>query len=475
MRIKHQLPDPSPEKPFEHDKLKRESQAKALTKICDLYDDGFVLALNGEWGTGKSTFIKMWLASLQNSRPTAYFNAWSDDYSNDPLPALLATFKSLKGEDKLTDSKRKIWEEIVGFSGKLVKNALPALAGLLAKRYIGVDNIDKLGEALTKGGIEYINDEVKDFSERQEDLKKLQQLLTEFVSEKDQKKKAVVVIDELDRCRPHYAVAVLELIKHLFSVNGVVFVLAIDKEQLKHAICGVYGSEQLNATSYLLRFIDVEFALSSPNEDVLVRYFIDYYQLGPGYVNLHNVELGAFESDFFESLLVALVKHQKLPIRNLEKLLVKVKLGLETIRPNEYKLPELLLFLAYLTQCYPTAIEMLSGTKIPPSNLLLELRKYLPQKEVLTNEVAFYLAYIEAGILIFYNNHFQGRSKLDIRGYLNVDNRTAIPKGFESYYEDKADSFAEKLQFYFNQRSHRLNMVELRYFIKKITQFSGLD
>ncbi len=240
MRIKHQLPDPSPEKPFKHDKLKRESQAKALTKICDLYNDGFVLALNGEWGTGKSTFIKMWLASLQNSRPTAYFNAWSDDYSNDPLPALLATFKSLKGEDKLTEGKKKIWEQIVGFSGKLVKNALPALAGLLTKRYFGVDNIDKLGEALTKGGIEYINDEVKDFSERQEDLKKLQQLLTDFVSEKDQKKKAVIVIDELDRCRPHYAVAVLELIKHLFNVNGVVFVLAIDKEQLKHAICGYF-------------------------------------------------------------------------------------------------------------------------------------------------------------------------------------------------------------------------------------------
>lgn len=475
MRIKHHLSDPTPEKPFEHDRLKREGHARALTKICDLYDDGFVLALNGEWGTGKSTFIKMWLASLQNSRPTAYFNAWSDDYSNDPLPALLATFQSLKATEDKPEAKKALWDEIVKLSGKLVKNGLPALLGLLLKKYTGVDGIDKFGEALTKGSIEYVTDEVKEFNERQESLQKLQELLTDYVKPAKGKKKAIVVIDELDRCRPHYAVTVLELVKHLFSVDGVVFVLAIDKEQLKHAICGMYGSEKLDASGYLMRFIDVEYVLPPANEEDLVKYFLGFYGFGPRDTNRHKVEMGESDAEVFEALLRVILRENTLSIRSLEKLLVKVRLALETIGRNEYKLPELLLFLGYLAHCHPDAIEMLSGTKIKPEYILENLKKYFPSKEGLEENVRFNLAYLEAGILIFYNNHFKGAAKLGITNYLNKEPAFALLQGLNSHYDDSQASFDKKLMYYFKEQKHRLYAKELRYFIEKLTQFSGLE
>lgn len=69
----------------------------------------------------------------------------------------------------------------------------------------------------------------------------------------------VFIVDELDRCRPDFAVKVLERIKHLFDINHVIFVLGIDREQLGYVIRSVYGD--IDVENYLLRFIDVDFLL----------------------------------------------------------------------------------------------------------------------------------------------------------------------------------------------------------------------
>ena len=53
----------------------------------------------------------------------------------------------------------------------------------------------------------------------------------------------MIVIDELDRCRPSYAVEILEMAKHLFSVDRVVFVLSINRDQLAHSVKVLYGSD----------------------------------------------------------------------------------------------------------------------------------------------------------------------------------------------------------------------------------------
>ena len=55
-------------------------------------------------------------------------------------------------------------------------------------------------------------------------------------------KKLVFLIDELDRCRPTYAVETIEKIKHLFSVPGIIWVLVMNKEQIESSIQKVYGT-----------------------------------------------------------------------------------------------------------------------------------------------------------------------------------------------------------------------------------------
>ena len=70
----------------------------------------------------------------------------------------------------------------------------------------------------------------------------------------------VIVIDELDRCRPTFAIDVLEVVKHMFSTDGIVFVLASNQTQLSHSIASVYG-DRFDSLGYLKKFFGVTFRL----------------------------------------------------------------------------------------------------------------------------------------------------------------------------------------------------------------------
>ena len=80
----------------------------------------------------------------------------------------------------------------------------------------------------------------------------------------------VVIIDELDRCRPSYAVELLEAAKHLFSVDGILFVLGVNRSQLAHSVTALYGGG-FDANGYLRRFVDLEFRLPEPGRAQFVE------------------------------------------------------------------------------------------------------------------------------------------------------------------------------------------------------------
>lgn len=88
MNIKHNDIKIDSEYPFINCKLGREKYANVLTSIVANYGDGFVLALNNKWGAGKTTFVKMWEQMLINKEyQTIYFNAWENDFEDNPLTA----------------------------------------------------------------------------------------------------------------------------------------------------------------------------------------------------------------------------------------------------------------------------------------------------------------------------------------------------------------------------------------------------
>jgi len=88
----------------------------------------------------------------------------------------------------------------------------------------------------------------------------------------------VVVVDELDRCRPTYAVEFLETIKHVFDVEGVVFVLTVNREQLDQSAAVLYGNAA-DPESYFRRFFDIELTLPDPDRHALVRALLGRFGL----------------------------------------------------------------------------------------------------------------------------------------------------------------------------------------------------
>lgn len=103
-------------------------------------------------------------------------------------------------------------------------------------------------------------------------------------------KPLVIFVDELDRCRPDYAVELLERIKHLFAVENLLVVLSVDTQKLGHAASQVIGFSPEDTDGYLRRFIDLDYRLPTPNLDKLIRSKLKTFDLPEGYVQQRTSE-----------------------------------------------------------------------------------------------------------------------------------------------------------------------------------------
>jgi hypothetical protein len=107
----------------------------------------------------------------------------------------------------------------------------------------------------------------------------LEKLAHEIAVRKDGASPLVFFIDEMDRCRPDFAIALLERIKHLFNVPRVVFVLAVDRAQLNESVKALYGINT-NSDGYLRRFIDLAYSLPAPSTELFVNNLFDRFTMG---------------------------------------------------------------------------------------------------------------------------------------------------------------------------------------------------
>ncbi len=344
--------------PFGNCKLNRKQEGETLTKLVGAYNDGFTMAINGSWGSGKTTFIKMWQQDLKNNgHETILLNAWENDFVSEPLVAILGEIKILF-EEMIEENSNKIKEQ-VDRGLETINNNWRELLGSLVKE--GVKLIPIVGEGVVNLGEEFLEqqkdaftEEINSYSKKKESIQNFRLILSRLVATLD-KKPLVFIIDELDRCRPDYAVELLEKVKHFFSVDGIVFVLAIDKEQLSASVRGHYGSDTLNAEEYLRRFIDLEYTLKEPDIESFCNYLCEQLKLE----NLTN-------NSKIKTTLVNVYYEKKLSLRQLEKLHIHIKSALELNGQKKVN-EELFVLLIYVKLFYPVVY-----TEIALKNLSTE-------------------------------------------------------------------------------------------------------
>lgn len=266
------IPEILSDEPFKNDLLNREQYADILTSLIDTSKTGFTMSINATWGYGKTTFIRMWEAKLRaQGYSTVYINAWEKDYIQDPFAVVIST----------------IWEQTqkqnshVKDIATTVKELADIASKIIAYRYIGDAALDAFKKGISNDvKCNFVLDDYIEHTKRIEDFKKqLHEYVKQLQEQEGSKDKLVIFVDELDRCRPTYAIEMLERIKHLFSIENIVFVLSVDQSVLHESIKGFYGSSNISAENYLRRFVDIEYCLPEPSIDKYIDFLIKYHGL----------------------------------------------------------------------------------------------------------------------------------------------------------------------------------------------------
>lgn len=277
---------------WEGDLLERKEVAGFLKNLLESDENIKVINIDSPWGTGKTFFLDNWSKNLINERGVVYFNAWEKDYTGDPFVSLVSAIRDqLKNQRDTSGKVDSKMREFTGKASKAILSTTPAIAKILSKgvlkKYLAVDSeeisevLQTTADEMTEKAVEaLILSSVKD----QEAVEEFRTIFEELVQEVSKAKPegneghpVYIFIDELDRCRPTYAIELLERIKHFFNVSGCRFVIATDTKQLGHSIKAVYGSG-FNSFGYLKRFFDITYSLDNSNIEAWIGVNFDIAQ-----------------------------------------------------------------------------------------------------------------------------------------------------------------------------------------------------
>ena len=269
------------------DEFNRKPIAENIIRLLTSDIDLSPMVIDGGWGTGKTEFCQKLIRLMQQQHPDyqpVYIDAFRSDHSGEPLLALLAEIiKACTPEDtgeQPSEQRKNITRKVAKAAGFVMKTVAKAAVGHVLKQ-----NMEDLAEGMSQ----IINDEqeaknaaatvagaatilashsidatidatvealLKEQIEAEKNLETLKACLKELAADKP----IILFIDELDRCRPDYAVDMLEVIKHVFDIENVKVVLVTNTKQLRAAINHRYGVE-VDAQKYLDKFLKYNFAL----------------------------------------------------------------------------------------------------------------------------------------------------------------------------------------------------------------------
>lgn len=227
------------------------------------------LCINGDWGSGKSYFcneLKKKLIEGKEAPCVIYVNCFRTEIYNKPLISLLEAMN-----DYFVDNS-----DINGISDALIagtKTIVEIGVNIAAKKVLGEECKDIADRYKRNKGQR--STESSEYRETKNIWNYFENELIKLAAGRN----IIFVLDELDRCRPDYAIDVLETVKHLFCVSGVKFVYSVSLFNLKKSIVRVYG--EIDPVLYLEKFfdfqVDIPEAVKHDGSDVAraYRYFVD--------------------------------------------------------------------------------------------------------------------------------------------------------------------------------------------------------
>lgn len=325
-------------------------------------DDSLVLAIDDQWGTGKTTFLKMWENELitDGAFEVIYFDAFKNDYQQDAFLALSSAIypKIEKDEDKkeFIEAAKNVGKFMIRAGVKIGLRA--ATLGIV--KDTDLEGIEDATKEVIEEPIEKLIEEKLKSAENEEGII---QHFKNTITESAKDKKIVFIIDELDRARPDFSLDLLEKMKHVFNTKNLFFVLAVNKDQFLHIINKRYGN--IDSETYLSKFIHFWFSLpqlKEPHSNDLVTV--------PTFMNhlLNNIKI---DQEFRDTITVLsqLLKHSNASLRDCERCysLVRLIIASEVSRRQVYQYS--IAILAFIKVKKPNIFKAYVNKEIKPEQL----------------------------------------------------------------------------------------------------------
>ncbi len=306
----------------------RKQFGDSLINLIKRVEDNLVICLDAQWGDGKTTFLKMWEQGLEDKGyHYIHYDAFKHDYTEDPFFTICAEIYNLPILDTKNENfKRKainVGKKILTTSLKIAVKA--GTIGILDGKVI-----DEIGQDVSQSVSDIAGSTLEEYFE---DYNKEQKAINDFRSNLESITDMirndssidfplVVIVDELDRCRPDFALKVLERIKHYFDISNLVFVIATNTKQLETIIKSNYGND-IDASNYLQKFFTLK--LVFPKNHKRTIYDADDYTNYAQYMrDYHQLNYPINEYPF--KLVAGYSRYYGFSLRNMENIFKKLQL-----------------------------------------------------------------------------------------------------------------------------------------------------
>ena len=291
-------------KPLPPDVLKRGDYVEMVRQVIENKIDnkaGYSLAIDGQWGSGKTYVLQMLEKQLETRALIFHYNAWERDYYDEPLMALVSVLL-----ERLKEEAEKKTEKSSLISGKEAKEILLSIGRVVSvflESKIGFNLADVIKE--TNRAVENSNSKSFQSSDKWQPLSDGVRELHEILTDLSEKRPVVLIVDELDRCLPEYAVKVLERLHH-----NVFYGTPAKEEEVRPFF-----------EKYMTKFVDIVIPLSFGRTDSDAENLL--MGLDKEYIPFFYHKM-IFDGYFLSSCISQIM--EEIPRRDQEKIFKQVKL-----------------------------------------------------------------------------------------------------------------------------------------------------
>lgn len=283
------------------------------------------------------------------------------------------------GELKEVIGSNSKFESLVKNIGKIGLKIGGEVLKAGAKRIAGIDT------EVVKAGVNEVTDifqeQIHSYNERKVELEEFKNKLSEYVASEAQDNTHPIIffVDELDRCNPHYAVKLLERVKHLFEVPNIIFVLAVNIKQLQYAIQGYYGSANIDGQEYLKRFIDLIYTLPAPNLRNYTQFLYNTHSFNDFFNHDMRLRYGMQGTgEIFLNMAQDLISYSDINLRLANKIFAYTRIVLQGYSINSMFPADLLFLLCFIKITNPILYERIHREEFTIQGLIDVLEAELP-------------------------------------------------------------------------------------------------